>query len=130
MCSSDLEANDLATEGGAVANATDGAAANVSGSGSGTGAAGSLVQARSAARDKMADMLAVEQPLDDDEPATKLMHVTAVGSVLSASPSELSEHAAAVDVLDIWSGAESKGLRGSYTAKAVPLHGTAFLLLE
>eukprot|EP00966_Prymnesium_polylepis_P275025 6355001-Prymnesium_polylepis.1 len=35
-----------------------------------------------------------------------------------------------VDVLDIWSGARTTGTVGSYTAKAVPLHGSAFLVLE
>ena len=35
-----------------------------------------------------------------------------------------------VDVLDIWSGARAAGTVGSYTAKAVPLHGSAFLVLE
>jgi hypothetical protein len=36
----------------------------------------------------------------------------------------------AVDVLDIWSGATHTGLTTTYVARAVPLHGTAFLTLE
>ncbi len=38
--------------------------------------------------------------------------------------------AGSVDLLDIWSGATATGLRGGYTARAVPLHGSAFVLLE
>jgi len=36
----------------------------------------------------------------------------------------------AVDVHDIYTGATSTGLHGSFVAKGVPLHGTAFLLIE
>lgn len=37
---------------------------------------------------------------------------------------------ATVDGHDIWSGVSHRGLQGGYTAKGVPLHGTAFLILE
>ena len=37
--------------------------------------------------------------------------------------------AGAIDVMDIWTGGTTSGVHRSYTASAVPLHGTAFLLL-
>jgi len=33
-------------------------------------------------------------------------------------------------VLNIWTGSRSTGLVGQYTAKAVPVHGTAFIVIE
>ena len=37
---------------------------------------------------------------------------------------------ASVDLTNVWTGDATRGVHGSYTAKQVPLHGSAFLLLE